>query len=152
MTNEHYTARLKRFEDAVALRGPDRVPVVPINVHFFDTNAAGVSNKDAMCDFDNRYKIWKDFVLEYDFDMAPALGTFPAQLLELLEVKNFKWSGGDLPNNQPFQYVEKEFMLQEDYNHLLTNPADFTCRVLWPRKARALEPFSKLPPLTLVRT
>jgi hypothetical protein len=31
--NEQYMKRLKRFTDAVSLKGPDRVPVIPINVH-----------------------------------------------------------------------------------------------------------------------
>lgn len=147
MTNPSYTERMKRFNDAVALRGPDRIPVIPINVHFFDTINAGISNQDAMQKVEVRYKIWKDFVLQYGFDMAPVVGTFPSQLLEILRAKHYKWPGGALPANLPFQYVEREFMLQEDYDSFLSNPADFTCRVLWPRKAHTLEPLNKLPPI-----
>ncbi len=147
MANPSYDERLKRFHDAVSLNGPDRIPVIPINVHFFDTINAGLSNQDAMQKVEVRYKIWKNFVLQYGFDMAPVIGTFPSQLLEILGAKHYKWPGGDLAPNLPFQYVEHEFMLQEDYDSFLSNPADFTCRVLWPRKAQTLEPFGNLPPV-----
>lgn len=147
MTNPSYDERLKRFNDAVALKGPDRIPVIPINVHYFDTNNAGISNQDAMQKVEIRYKIWKEFVFQYGFDMAPVIGTFPSQLLEILGAKHYKWPGGALSANFPFQYVEQEYMLQDEYDSFLSNPADFTCRVLWPRKAQTLEPFHNLPPI-----
>jgi hypothetical protein len=145
--NKDYALRLRRFEDAVALRGPDHIPVIPLNVHFFDTIQAGLTHKGAMYEVNKRYKIWKSFVLEYKFDMAPALGTFPAQLLEQIGAKHYLWPGGSLEDHLPFQYVEKEYMLQDEYDLLLSDPGDFTCRVIWPRKAKLLEPVKGLPPL-----
>lgn len=142
-----YYARHQRFIDSVALSGPDRVPVIPIAVHFFDTIQASLSHQDAMYRLEERYRVWKDFVLQYGFDMAPVMGTFPAQMLDILGATNFKWPGGELASNLPFQYVEREFMLQEEYDLLLANPADFTSRVLWPRKARTLAPIGKMPPI-----
>ena len=38
------TQRLKLFEDAVALRKPDRVPVMPLALQYFHTRVAGVSD------------------------------------------------------------------------------------------------------------
>ncbi|MCJ7733226.1 MAG: hypothetical protein MUP11_01645 [Anaerolineales bacterium] len=142
-----YSLRTKRFEDAVSLKGPDRVPVIPIGVQFFDTIQAGLSNKQAMYETERRYQIWQSFVSEYQFDMAPAIGCFPAGLLESIGAKHYLWPGGGLSDQLPFQYVEKEYMLQEEYDQLLADPADFTCRVIWPRKSKLLEPAGKLPPL-----
>jgi uroporphyrinogen-III decarboxylase len=139
-------SRQQRFVDAVTLQGPDRVPVIPINVHFFDALQAGLSHEAAMYRLQERYRVWKDFVLEYGFDMAPVMGTFPAQLLDILGATYFKWPGGQLSSHQPFQYVEQEYMLQEEYPRLLADPADFTRRVIWPRKAKALVPLAKMPP------
>ena len=39
--------RLKLFEDAVALRKPDRVPLMPLALEYFHTRMAGVSDRDA---------------------------------------------------------------------------------------------------------
>ena len=142
-----YISRLQRFTDSVTLNGPDRVPVIPINVHFFDTIQASLSHEDAMYKMNERYKIWKDFVLQYGFDMAPVMGTFPAQMLDILGAMTFKWPGGELSNDQPFQYVEQEFMMQDEYDLLLANPTDYTSRVLLPRKAKTLKPLIKMPPI-----
>jgi hypothetical protein len=39
--------REERFNDIVALKRPDRVPVVPLCPQYFATRIAGVSNRDA---------------------------------------------------------------------------------------------------------
>lgn len=142
-----FEKRLTLFEKAVSLNHPDRVPVIPIGMQFFDTLQAGITNRQAMTNHTERYRIWRDFVIEYQFDMAPALGTFPAQVLETLAAKHYRWPGGDLADHLPFQYVEKEYLLQDEYDQLLANPGDFTCRVIWPRKSGLLETAQGLPPL-----
>jgi len=140
-------SKLSRFSAAVSLQKPDRIPVIPIGLQFFDTQQAGISNRQAMYDHKERYQIWKSFVLSYDFDMAPALGTFPAQVLDIMGAKHYLWPGGGLADHLPFQYVENEYLLQDEYDQLLANPGDFTCRVIWPRKSKLLEPAAELPPL-----
>jgi hypothetical protein len=142
-----YSQRLARFQDAISLKGPDRVPVIPIGYQFFDTIQAGVTNKQAMYDHKKRFRIWKRFVLDYEFDLAPVPGTFSAQILEIIGAKHYLWPGGGLADHLPFQYVEKEYLLQDEYDQLLANPGDFTCRVIWPRKSSLLEYGANLPPL-----
>jgi hypothetical protein len=63
-----------------------------------------------------------------------------------------KWPGGGLPPDRPFQYVEGEYMLQDEYDEVLADPNGFTVKKLWPRVATALAPASAmaqagLPPL-----
>jgi hypothetical protein len=55
--NPHYKARLKRFEDAVSLKKPDRVPVIPWNIHFFPSVVNGMSYTDAMNDIKFRSEL-----------------------------------------------------------------------------------------------
>ncbi len=140
-------AKLSRFSAAISLQKPDCIPVIPIGLQFFDTQQAGISNRQAMYNHKERYQIWKKFVLSYDFDMAPALGTFPAQVLDIMGAKHYLWPGGGLADHLPFQYVENEYLLQDEYDQLLANPGDFTCRVIWPRKSKLLESAADLPPL-----
>ena len=46
-----FQARLKRFNDAVSLSKPDRVPVVSL-AGFFVTNYAGLTPKQALYDYE----------------------------------------------------------------------------------------------------
>ncbi len=100
-----------------------------------------------MYDHEKQCEAWKAMVLDYDFDMAPALGTVPAQPLDTLGLHLYKWPGAELANNLPSQFVEGEYVLADEYDQLLSNPGDFTLRVLLPRMARAFEPLTSLLPL-----
>ena len=43
-----YLARQKRLEDAFSLKVPDRVPVAPVNLHYYPTQVKGISNRDSI--------------------------------------------------------------------------------------------------------
>ena len=144
---EQFEARMKRFTDSVTLQGADRIPIIPNSIHYYPTRTAGISNKEATYNHEKRYLAWKQMVLEYDFDMAPGQGVIPGQWFEALGVNYYKWPGGGLGDNQPFQFDEQEFLMADEYDAFLADPADFTIRVIWPRKAKALESFGTLPPL-----
>jgi hypothetical protein len=140
-----YLARAKRIDDAMNLRKPDRVPVVPLGFHFFPTRARGVSNKDAMYTMDRTLDIWKETVTEYDWDGAPWPGGFyAAQPLEILGIKQLKWPGRDLPDDQPFQWVEGEYMLQDEYDEALADPNGYAVRKIWPRISSMLSSVSAM--------
>jgi hypothetical protein len=142
-----YQTRLDRFNKALSLDSPDRVLVGSNSDHFFSTKLAGISNKDAMLDHPNRYAAMKDVLLQFDFDIALQSGVYPAQWYSILGAKHYKWPGGDLLDNMTFQFVEKEYLLADEYDQFLANPNDFTMRVLWPRMTDGLKPLADMPPL-----
>lgn len=142
-----YKKRLKRFEDAVSLKKPDRIPVIPWNVHFFPAIVNGMSNKDAMNDHETFYEHLKNVVLEYDFDMAPACSVYPAPTWKALGVTTWKWPGHGLPDDRTFQYAEREIMKEEEYDQFLESPEIFTLREIFPRTATTLAPIAMLPPI-----
>ena len=76
---------------------------------------------------------------------APVIGA--GQVHDILGTVAMKWPGGTLPDNTPFQFVEGEYMLQSEYDHLLADPSDFLLRVFIPRIFKNLEGFAQLPPL-----
>ena len=90
-----YAEREQRFNDIVALKKPDRIPVIPLVTHYFPTKIKGVSNRDAGYDHALRYRCMKEAVLEFGWDFAAANGIFPSQSLEALGVKQVTWPGGD---------------------------------------------------------
>ncbi len=144
-----YQERLERFEKTITFQSPDRVPVIPIDVHYFPTNLIGMSKKDATYKYEARFKAWRDMVLKFDFDMAPVSSLFPPQVYEEIGYNLYKWPGNGLPDDTAFQYIEGEYMKAEDFDALLSNPSDYLMRTLWPRLATGLKPMEGLFPLHL---
>ena len=142
-----YLAREKRFYDAVSLRKPDRVPVASLAA-FFVTRYAGLTNAEAMSDYERMANAWLASTKKLNWDMAPPpFVAFPAPVMELLGLRTFIWPGKHLPPNLPYQFVEKEYMLADEYDEFLANPSDFVVRKMMPRMSETLEPLGMLPPL-----
>ena len=142
-----YLAREKRFNDAIALRKPDRVPLASM-ASFFMTRYGGLTNAEAMYDYDKMAAAWIAGAQKLNWDMAPpAFTMFPGPVWEKLGIKTFRWPGHDLPENLPYQFVEEEYMLEDEYDEFLSNPADFVIRKMMPRMSSTLQPLGILPPL-----
>jgi hypothetical protein len=123
-----YLAREKRFNDAVSLTKPDRVPIASLAA-FFMTNYAGLTNAEAMYDPERTAEAWKYSTAKLNWDMAPpAFTIFSGPVFEQLGLRTFKWPGGQLSENLPYQFVEDEYMLADEYGELLSNPGDFVVR------------------------
>jgi uroporphyrinogen-III decarboxylase len=140
-----FPARMKRFEDAKNLRKPDRVPVAPLIIHFYPTKIAGISNKEAMYNMGKTLEAWKQAVIKHDWDAAPSASNFvPAGPLEILGMKQIAWPGGALRDDQPFQWVEAEYMKEEEYDEMLSDPHGFAVKKLWPRISTTLAPLGEM--------
>jgi hypothetical protein len=144
--------REKRLNDAASLRTPDRVPVAPL-VHYYANVSQGVSNAAMHYDLALRNRVFRDTTLEHDWDAAAPVGAIPeGRPLELLGATQYRWPGGGLDVRQPFQFVEGEYMLQDEYDEMLADPGGFAVRKLWPRVATTLAPVATfardpLPPI-----
>ncbi|MBI5606033.1 MAG: hypothetical protein HY879_22090 [Deltaproteobacteria bacterium] len=142
---KEFITRAKRLDDALNLRNPDRIPVAPVVVTFFPTRIKGISNKQAMKNMDVTLKAWQEATVEYGWDAAPSPGpVMPARPLEILGVTQLKWPGSGLSDDQPFQWVEGETMMQHEYDEALADPNGYAVKKLWPRVARALAPLSAM--------
>jgi len=147
-----YQQREKRFQDAVALCKPDRVPIA-LGAEFFMTKYQGLTNKEALYDYNRMTQAWKASVIEFDWDMVPTpLSMLPGPAMDLLGIKQYKWPGQDLDDNLPYQFVEDEYLRANEYDKFLSNPELFTLRKLWPRFAQVMEPLAYLPPLYLMNS
>ncbi len=149
-----FLVRQKRLDDAMYLRKPDRVPLAPIVVMFYPTNEKGLPTKTAMYDHKTAFKAWKEVTLQYDWDAAPPPGSIlSGKLLDIMGVKQLKWPGGTLTGNQPFQWVEGEYIKQDEYDEVLKDPNGFAVKKLWPRICSTLAPLGEMaqgPPLPLL--
>jgi hypothetical protein len=147
-----FLAREQRLVDAAGLHKPDRVPVAPL-VHYYAGTSHGVSNAAMHYDLALRNRVFRDTTVEHDWDAAAPVGAIPeGRPLELLGTQQYRWPGGFLDDRQPFQFVEGEYMLQDEYDEMLADPAGFAVKRLWPRVAPALAPVAAFarPPMPSV--
>jgi len=93
-------------------------------------------------------KVHEDF--EPDLADNPFGRHFLGPILDAVEFKQLRWPGRDLKPNQPYQFVEGEYMKAEEYDHFIEDPTDWIMRKYWPRVCGAWEPFSKLAPLKFI--
>jgi hypothetical protein len=143
--------REQRIKDAMALKEPDRVPVT-LNPGAFAARAAGLPASAMFYDLGAARQAARKILLDLEPDtggigMAASAGT----VLDLLEVKNYRWPGGPLPDDAEYQFVEGEYMKPEEYDIFLNDPSDFVLRYYFPRINGILGPLTKLPPIGALR-
>ena len=120
--------RLKRVKDAIDLREPDRVPIVPIS-QTYAILQAGYTMADILYDFDKAAEAFIKFARDYEPDDLMGheyihVGMGP--LLELMESTIITWAGAPdnrISKNSIHQFVEFP-VLQEDEMELFSN--DYT--------------------------
>lgn len=144
-----YQAREKRVWDAIRLRKPDRVPIVCYD-EYFSLKQGGLTPADAYYDANRASKIFVENVIQRNWDMVSLFGNLPGLVGETIGLTSNKWAGYNLPDNQEYQFVEKEYMLADEYDQFLKDPSDFVIRKMWPRMADGLRPFESFPSFTML--
>src|SRR3989304_10593332 len=74
-----------------------------------------------------------------DFYFTPAI-IGDGKILEILDYKQYAWPGHGVAKESGYQYVEGEYMHDEDYGALIDDPSDFWLRADLPRVCGALAP------------
>ena len=144
-----YQRNVQRFVDALELRKlPDRVPTL-LNCTFMPANLYGVTPYDMMYDAEVLTSTVKRFLVDYETDyyFTPAI-IGSGQVFETLDLKQLAWPGHGVSKESGYQYIEGEYMADEDYQALIADPSDFWLRRYLPRACGALEPLSRIPPWT----
>ena len=67
--------------------------------------------------------------------------------LETLDYRLYKWPGHGVKENLSYQFVEKDYMKADEYDHFIADPSDYWLRVWLPRTHGALAPLADLPPM-----
>jgi len=142
-----YEEREKRIGDAIQLKVPDRVPVL-LGFGYFPAKYAGITCEAAYYDPAKWRWASRKTVLDFEPDFyRAAIGAFSGLALEALNTKQMKWPGHGVPPDHCHQFVEGEYMKENEYDALLSDPSDFAMRTYLPRVFGSLAPFEKLPPL-----
>jgi hypothetical protein len=139
-----YDEREKRTADAIELRVPDRIPLVcHPDTHLY----TGIPNSAAYYEPLKFKRAMRDITLDLEPDMCNMGLPTSGEALTILDVKNRLWPGGPLPPDYDYQFIESEFLKEDEYDMILNDPSDFFIRRMLPRMYGALAPLSKLPPL-----
>ncbi|NMB41398.1 MAG: uroporphyrinogen decarboxylase [Firmicutes bacterium] len=144
-----YKANVTRIKDAIQMKKtPDRVPVT-LFPSMFPYHFAGVTPRDAMYDYDLCVSAFKKYMLEFEPDMhIGATGPGPGRFYELLDYKLYAWPGHGVAPEHGYQYIEKEYMKEDEYDLLLMDPSFYFRNFYLPRAYGSLQGFAMLPPFT----
>jgi uroporphyrinogen-III decarboxylase len=141
--------RWQRILDCVALKQPDRMPVAMYTT-FWLAKYGGISCKELLYDYDTTAAVAERAVLEFEPDaVAPLfIGTALGRVLDAVGYKQLRWAGHGVGDDQPYQYIDAEYMTAAEYPELLADPTGFYLRKYLPRifgAAEGLEKFPQLP-------
>ncbi len=143
-----YAERCILMAESLQLKkSPKRVPIAPLTT-FAPPQMAGVSGKQAMYDPKAAGQSYVDFCKTYKPDLAgaaPMLMYGPA--LETLQYNLYKWPGHGVAEHLSYQFLEKEYMKVDEYDHLIADPTDYWLRSWLPKTHGALEALSTMAPV-----
>ena len=143
-TEQLYEEREKRVRDAIEIKEPDRIP---LTIEIKTSAYTGIPNSAAYYDPIGFKRAMCKITLDFEPDMCNAGLPTSGDALAALDVKNRLWPGGPLPPEYDYQFIETEFMKEDEYDLFLSDPSDFMVRCFLPRMYGALAPLAKLPPL-----
>ncbi len=139
-----YAERAKRVRDVIELKTPDRVPFG----FFVDPHAyCGIPNSAAYYDPITFKRAMRQIAVDLEPDMCECGLPSSGDAMMELDVKNIVWPGGPKPPDFEYQFIEGEYMKEDEYDMFLNDPSGFMIRRFLPRLYGALEPLGKLPPL-----
>lgn len=141
---QKFTERLNRINGAIALEKIDRVPCVPMTETFpylrqghtmaqilYDANIATVDN------------------LKYHLDFEPDLAmgcremiAGEGPMMEKLGMKTLCWAGmpgNRIDENSVHQFIEKEYLEEDEYDKILTDYSGWVLNELLPRWFTSME-------------
>ena len=141
-----YQERVQLLIDVITLKKPARVPVTT-SAGFYVGKYSGLTKKEAMYDYEKVAAA----ITKYHEDFRPDFQTAsvaPARVFEKLGLKLVDWPGNGLADETPWQYLEGEYMKEDEYDALIADPDVYFRRSLLPRFGSAFAPLAGLPPFT----
>lgn len=138
-----------RVAQAVALQSPDRVPFIP-SLNNFLSLEYGVSIQDSMTDPLSLLGPLDRFLDRYEPDLMNLPPCFSIQAMERSQFTAGRWPGlNELPENTPYQYIDHQYLEDEDYDAFLADPTRFVLKKILPQKHAAYAGLAMLDPFSL---
>ena len=141
-----YKDRVTLLKDAIQLKkSPGRIPICP-SAGFFPLEYAGVTMFDAMYDYNSLTRAWERYCRDFTPDAYNApVNIVPGRVLDILDFTLYHWPGHGVAKESEYQFVEKEYMMADEYQDLIDDPTGFFMSVYFPRICGALKPLQRMP-------
>jgi len=138
--------RARRIRDAMALKKPDRVPLM-MSIGYMLADMGGITKQELLENPEKAQELLERAALEFQPDSihGPMPGDPTPHLI--LGDRMTAWPGHGMSPDTQYQFVESEFMKEDEYDAFLDDPTDWVIRTYLPRAFKALEPFAQMPPL-----
>ncbi|MCL2366499.1 MAG: hypothetical protein FWC75_05555 [Oscillospiraceae bacterium] len=145
---KQYEMRMKRVQDAIELKEPDMVPMLPlvagVPYHLYNI---GASHSTDFYDYEKSAEAFIKYHEEFqpDFRMIPSAQS--GKINELAQSTMLDWPGRPgtaVPDFSPHQVLEYEYMLQDEYDELISDYSGFIFRKFIPRAYPGLKGFAHL--------
>jgi uroporphyrinogen-III decarboxylase len=135
-----FDKRWQRIADCIAGRTPDRMPVSLIG-GFWYAKYGGISCRQMMYDYEATNAINERAILEFEPDISGAAGAFASwgPVLDKIDFKQLEWPGHGVAETASYQYLDREYMLAEEYDDFLFDPTGFLFEKYLPRVAGAFD-------------
>lgn len=134
-----YEERLSRYQAAIALELPDRIPI-SAGSNYFAEVYAGHTNQEFIYDASKWTEADNKFVADFPEVDSYRSGRFWGPLHDAVGFNLYKLPGRDLTPRNQFQFVEGERMKADEYDLLINNPVEFLFDRFLPR---ALDDFQE---------
>ena len=140
-----FEKRIKRVQDATAVREPDRVPIIPV-MEAFPVYHGGKTIKQCMYDYKETESCFDKFFTDFKPDLGwDPIMIFPAQALERIGINWFRWPGhGIEDDNVMYQFIEDEYMREDEYDEAIYDITNYMNTKWIPRSFAAMQGFKKL--------
>ena len=128
-----------RNKTAISLNEPDRVPFMPSMNNFYALHY-GVTIQESMTDARSLIEPLRKFCEDYDPDWVWNPVPFPIKPMETIDHKQARFPGPyyNLPANTPYQYVDKSYLTEDDWDDYFRDPTLFIMQKVLPFKFGAL--------------
>ena len=148
---KRYDEKVARVEAAIALKEPDRVPMMP-SAALFPMLNAGYTVAEVIYDIslEKMTKSIVKYLEEFDPDCGLNTGTNYAGeglILELEKPKNMRWAGmpGHLiDDNSIQQHIEYPFLEDDEFDQFWTDRTGWLMNKSFPRASDTLAPFANV--------
>jgi len=145
MSENSLEMRKKRYEDAIALKEPDRVPFAPKMGKSY-AQAGGITNYEATTDFRNLKDSVRKFLAKYELDCFRLPSLYPISVMEVLGTNYIKWPGAahGLGLDALHQIVDRSYMAEDEYDEFLNDPTAYIFTKVFPDRHDRLQGLKKL--------
>ena len=104
---------------------------------------AGFTGHDAYYDYDKLGRAWDKFHADFRPDgLALTIAMVPGKLFDILDYKLYDWPGHGVTDDASYQYNEREWMHDDEYDLLINDPSNYWQRFYLPRMFGAAEPWA----------